>query len=201
MSIFGWQLMSLKSAQAAGIEIPLNVREKMILFLQNRGVGQAGGLAKYRSHDASPSVSMTAESLFCKQMLGINREHPSCTEAVDFILANPPKRTSADLYSWYYSTLALYQYGGEPWDKWNVQMRDLLINEQTTSGPEAGSWEPRDRWGGFGGRIYSTTFATLSLEVYYRYLPLYRRSAPVESPSRTPRDAEPMSETSTVPEK
>ncbi len=208
MSIFGWQLMSLKSAQAAGLDIPLEVRQKMILFLQNRGIGKAGGLAAYRlfqqmpEANRYPSVAMTAESLFCKQMLGIKREHPSCTEAVDFILANPPMRSKADLYSWYYSTLALYQYGGEPWEKWNVRMRDLLINEQTTTGPDAGSWEPRDRWGDVGGRIYSTAFATLTLEVYYRYLPLYRLSAPAETPTPgTPREAEPMLETAPVLEK
>ncbi|RLS51299.1 MAG: hypothetical protein DWH91_19445 [Planctomycetota bacterium] len=202
MSIFGWQLMSLKSAQAAGIDLPLEVRQKMIQFLQNRGVGPAGGLAKYRPHERAPSVAMTAEALFCKQMLGISREHPSCTEAVDFILANPPTRSTADLYSWYYSTLALYQYGGEPWEKWNGKMRDLLVNEQTISGPLAGSWEPRDRWGGFGGRIYSTTFATLTLEVYYRYLPLYQLSAPAGSPpAGTPQEAEPRSELTPVLEK
>lgn len=195
MSIFGWHLMSLKSAQAAGMEIPLANRQKMILFLQQRGMGRAGGLASYRRNE-SPSVAMTAESLFCKQMLGLSREHPSCDEAVKFLLTNPPTRQSMNLYSWYYSTLALYQYGGDAWDQWNLRLRDLLIAEQVTSGEFAGSWEPRDQWGGYGGRIYSTTFATLTLEVYYRYLPLYRTTAPTSS---APQSAEPTEETSTPP--
>lgn len=197
MSIFGWHLMSLKSAQAAGMEIPLANRQKMILFLQQRGVGRAGGLASYRRNE-SPTVAMTAESLFCKQMLGLPREHPSCDEAVKFLLTNPPTRQSMNLYSWYYSTLALYQYGGDAWDQWNLRLRDLLIAEQVTSGEFAGSWEPRDQWGVYGGRIYATTFATLTLEVYYRYLPLYRTTAPA-SPSAAPQSAEPTEETSTPP--
>lgn len=190
MSIFGWQLMALKSAQAAGLEIPLKTRQKMIVFLQQRGLGKSGGLAGYRASDA-PSVAMTAESLFCKQMLGAAREHPSCNEAVNFLLANPPRRQTMNLYTWYYSTLAMFQYGGEQWDSWNVPLRDLLISEQVTTGPFAGSWEPRDQWGGYGGRIYSTAFATLTLEVYYRYLPLYRTTAPAGLVA--PQDAEPTS--------
>jgi len=188
MSIFGWHLMSLKSAQAAGLEIPLASRQKMILFLQQRGLGRSGGLASYRPNER-PSVAMTAESLFCKQMLGLPREHPSCDEAVKFLLTNPPTRQSMNLYAWYYSTLALYQYGGSPWEQWNGRLRDLLIEEQVTTGEFAGSWEPRDQWGGYGGRIYSTAFATLTLEVYYRYLPLYRSTAPAAAPQ----EAEPTS--------
>lgn len=195
MSIFGWQLMALKSAQAAGLEIPIESREKMILFLQQRGLGRSGGLAAYRPNER-PSLAMTAESLFCKQMLGVSREHPSCDEAVKFLLTNPPGRQSMNLYTWYYSTLALYQYGGEPWERWNGRLRDLLIAEQVTTGEFAGSWEPRDQWGGYGGRIYSTAFATLTLEVYYRYLPLYR----ITAPATAPRDAEPVGEMSIIKE-
>ena len=191
MSIFGWQLMALKSAQAAGLEIPLETRQKMNQFLQQRGLGKSGGLAAYRANER-PTVAMTAESLFCKQMLGLKREHPSCDEAVQFLLSNPPTRQSLNLYTWYYSTLAMFQYGGEEWDRWNVPLRDLLIAEQVIAGPNAGSWEPRDQWGGYGGRIYSTAFAALTLEVYYRYLPLYRTSAPAAAVS--PQDAEPVGE-------
>jgi hypothetical protein len=40
----------------------------------------------------------------------------------------------------------------------------------------AGSWDPDDSvYGSRGGRIYCTTFAALTLEVYYRYLRLYDR--------------------------
>ena len=32
-----------------------------------------------------------------------------------------------------------------------------------------GSWDPIDRWGFEGGRVYATAINTLSLEVWYRY--------------------------------
>jgi hypothetical protein len=61
------------------------------------------------------------------------------------------------------------QYGGDEWTLWNEQLRDLLVQDQRQDGSFAGSWDPNDPWGRYGGRVYSTALATLCLEVYYRY--------------------------------
>ena len=38
-----------------------------------------------------------------------------------------------------------------------------------------GSWDPANhRLGSRGGRVYCTAMAILSLEVYYRFLPIYK---------------------------
>ncbi len=175
MSIFGWQLMALKSAQLGGIPIPPRVRDRMVEFLKKHARGDNGGLAAYRT--TSPTTAaMTAEALYCRQILGVGRDTASSREAVEYLLSfrNLPTRQKLDLYYWYYGTLAMFQYGGTEWQQWNVRVRDLLISEQLQEGDNAGSWEPRDPWSGYGGRIYSTAVATLILEVYYRYLPLYK---------------------------
>ncbi len=39
----------------------------------------------------------------------------------------------------------------------------LLASAQVQSGPEAGSWEPSDKWSAAGGRVYSTALAALIL--------------------------------------
>ena len=41
------------------------------------------------------------------------------------------------------------------------------------AGDLEGSCDTRCRWGEQGGRVYTTALATLTLEVYYRYLPMY----------------------------
>jgi len=168
MSIFGWQLMALKSAELGGITFPKTSQDKMVKFLIARSLGPSGGLAGYRAGDR-PSPSMTAEALYCKQRLGISRENPACLEAVTFLQRYLPQRSQMNYYYWYYGSLAMRQYGGDEWTSWNDVTRDLLVQEQITSGPDAGSWDPNDPWGRFGGRIYSTALATLCLEVYYRY--------------------------------
>jgi hypothetical protein len=39
----------------------------------------------------------------------------------------------------------------------------------------AGSWDPDPVWGMHGGRVYATALAAMTLEVYYRYLPMHRQ--------------------------
>lgn len=188
MSMFGWQLMSLRSAEAAGVAIPSDAKTRMIQFLQSRSVGKQGGLAAYRQGD-QVTPAMTAEALFCKQMLGMRRTNPACQEAIGLLSTSLPNREKYNLYYWYYGTLAMFQHGGESWGQWNGAMRDILVSEQLKTGLNAGSWEPRDRWGGSGGRIYSTAMATMCLEVYYRYLPLYQ-GVPTQPPVRGPAPVE-----------
>lgn len=174
MSMFGWQLMALKSADIAGVKVQAAVWNRMVSFLKARSQGESSGLASYFPNEPTPTPTMTAEALFCKQMIGIHRSNPACQEAVAYLQKNLPKITAYDEYYWYYGTLAMFQHGGEPWDEWNNAQRDLLVRLQQTNGKFAGSWDPKGKWAGIGGRIYSTAVSTLCLEVYYRYLPLYQ---------------------------
>ena len=75
--------------------------------------------------------------------------------------------------------------GGPEWDAWNRKLRDFVIAAQDRAGHAAGSWyfEPKakDTVGRIsaaaGGRLYATSMATMILEVYYRYAPLYSEGA------------------------
>ena len=181
VSMFGWQMMSLKSAAIAGVSINPVVRERMIGFLNSVRQGRNGGLFGYRrsvlqnGRETEPVTPvMTAEALFCQQMLGYPRDSVASKEAVQYLLANMPRLSRLNMYYWYYGTLAMYQYGGKPWEEWNQVVRETLINGQRRTGEYAGSWDPVGPWGRYGGRLYSTAISTLTLEVYYRLLPLYR---------------------------
>ncbi len=177
MSMFGWQLMALKSAELAGIAIPSETRAGLIKFLKDRSRGTAGGLAGYKQETA-PTPAMTAEALFCKQMYGLRRSSPASQEAARYLQSHLPELSYPDEYYWYYGTLAMFQYGGEPWEAWNSAMRETLVRLQRSGGANAGSWDPAGPWGTVGGRIYSTALSTMCLEVYYRFLPLYQVGAP-----------------------
>ena len=174
-SQLGWQLLALRSAELAGIPIPASTRAGVIRYLQSVASGQYGGLAGYQPHKRV-TPSMTAEALFCWQLLGMSRQHPASSEASDFLLGNLPGQGPPNFYYWYYATLATFQLQGRHWDRWNDAVRTQLVASQQKAGPLAGSWDPDPVWGGYGGRIYSTSLATLSLEIYYRYLPLYTHS-------------------------
>ncbi len=173
MSMFGWQMMALKSSELAGIEVSSKTKEGMIAFLRERSKGTQGGLAGYKVEDA-PSPGMTAEALFCKQISGLRRSNAASIEAADYLQRHLPRLAAPDEYYWYYGTLAMYQFGGEPWERWNGALRDQLVRLQRPGGEFAGSWDPVGPWGSVGGRLYSTTLCVMSLEVYYRFLPLYQ---------------------------
>lgn len=175
----GWQLMALKSAELAGVSFPVKTRNGLIRYLRSVSAGEHGGLASYRPQE-QVTRPMTAEAMVCWQFLGLKREHPACDEAGDYLMGELPGQGEANLYYWYYGTLATYQLGGEHWEKWNEALTRTLVTSQRTKGPLAGSWDPNTVWGGYGGRVYSTALATLCLEVYYRYLPLYIEARPGE---------------------
>ncbi len=168
MSMFGWQLMALKSAVNGGIPVPEETRRGMVKFLDARGQGQHGGLAGYKRVDP-PTPAMTAEALFCRQMFTIRTNDAASQEAVAYLRRHLPRVTVYDEYYWYYGTLAMHHLDDESWQEWNNALRDMLITMQRQEGPLAGSWDPRGKWAGIGGRLYSTALSTMCLEVYYRY--------------------------------
>jgi hypothetical protein len=175
-SQLGWQLMALKSADLAGIPMPAHTRQGAIRYLESVSSGRFGGLAAYRPVEA-PSRPMTAEALACRHFLGIPPNSLTADEAVRYLMAEVPGEGEANFYYWYYATLGLYQTQSEAWDQWNAALQRELLARQRNSGKLAGSWDTNTVWGGYGGRVYTTALATLCLEVYYRFMPLYVEAA------------------------
>ena len=133
---------------------------------------------------------MTAEALVCRYFLATENSPAAIDEAAAYLLQERPGEGPANYYYWYYGTVALFQRQGDDWTRWNAALQGELLTSQRWDGNSVGSWDPSDQWGGYGGRVYSTSMATLSLEVYYRYLPLYGGRAPerlAERPGWLPR--------------
>jgi hypothetical protein len=189
-SVLGWIILALKSAKESGFPIPSEARDGALRWLALVASGRDRGLAAYRRGE-QPTPSMTAEAWVCRQFLGTGGPGATSIEAAQYLLAHPPSEDAFNLYYWYYSTLAMFQHGGSDWRRWNFALRDHLVGLQRTTGHIAGSWDPGDDlYASMGGRIYSTALATLTLEVYYRYLRLYAEpaAAPRLAPSQPGRD-------------
>lgn len=82
-----------------------------------------------------------------------------------------------NVYFYFHANSLLHYHGGPTWEKWNVTVRDFLIKKQdqgTTANKshQKGSWGcENDAWPQLG-RLGYTAMAILTLEVYYRDLPL-----------------------------
>ena len=186
MSVTGWYMMALKSAEMAGMEVPTEAFERIGGFLDLVAT-QEGRRYGYRREnllrDASPvTAAVSAEGLLCRQYLGWGRDDPRIIAGLDMIMEEKPLDFAGDkdVYAWYYITQVAHHAQGRPWARWNTRLRAELPARQVAKGKEKGSWDPAlDRWGSIGGRLFVTCFSTWMLEVYYRHLPLYG-----EMPSR-----------------
>lgn len=173
-SAVGWQLMALKSAHMAYLDVPRITIRKTSLFLD--AVQQEDG-AKYGYQDPGNRRSTTSVGLLCRMYLGWNRDHEPLQRGVAYLAKKGPSKT--DVYLNYYATQVMRHYGGEEWEKWNEKMRDYLVETQSLKGHSEGSWmsDSGSHHIEAGGRLYCTSLATMVLEVYYRHLPLYKEDA------------------------
>lgn len=175
-SQFGWQLMALKSGELAKLDLPPVTWSRSERFLRSVTRGASGGLASYRP-DSRPTTSMTAEGLFCRQLLadrvGQSVDEAAYGEAASALLRELPGGGPANLYYWYYATLALCREQDRSpaaraaWQRWNDALVRTLLGKQNPDG----SWPTDTVWGRCGGQVYTTSLAALCLEVYYRYVP------------------------------
>ena len=174
-------MMALKSAVHAEIPVSPNAVRGANLFLDQ--VQAENGFYGYQSaQDAKPST--TAIGLVCRMLSGVSREEPRLKMAVEALSAAGPD--PGNMYYNYYATQVMLHYGGETWDKWNSVMREHLVSTQQSEGHVAGSWNISDAHGGAAGRLYMTCLCTMTLEVYYRHLPLYGIPEAGESDSGVP---------------
>ncbi|OVE74220.1 hypothetical protein BVX94_00980, partial [bacterium B17] len=171
-SSLGWAFMALKSAEMAGIEVPKKSFEGAERWLKSVSGGKSGGTYGYQKHETK-RPAMVATGMFCRQLAGVPKTDPRMYESVSYMATHPLSAEEIDFYYIYYGTLVLYQHQGPVWEKWNAQMKAILLARQHKKGRKAGSWDP-SMWYGFQmGRVGATAIGTLSLEVYYRLLPMY----------------------------
>ncbi len=196
-SVVGWQLMALRSGQLAYLKVDKKVFEKTREFLDSvrtslRAVSSdATGYAYLPKRPATHT--MTAEGLLCRMYTGMPKFHEDVQSGVRLFtqrnyMPSVSNFAGNNLYYWYYATQVMHHYGGSPWVTWNNRMRELLIRTQETRGGQnQGSWPPNAYYAKKAGRIYSTSLALLTLEVYYRHLPLYDRPLLDHTPEQSPR--------------
>ncbi len=177
-SVVGWQLMALKSASLAGLAVGGSAFSGTSKWLDSVAVHDGTEYAYQPGQ--GPSATMTSVGLLCRQYLGAKRDNPMLTGGMSYLLKHLPDEEFPNIYYWYYATQVMHNMYGTEWDTWNHKMRELLVHTQVRDVYECanGSWAPqKDAWGSRGGRLMQTSLSALTLEVYYRYLPLFKEDA------------------------
>ena len=195
-SVSGWMIMALKSGELSQLNVSRETYDNTVKWL-NRSQASNDQRHLYRynplapdtpaqRHGRQPTHVMTSVGLLMRMYLGWRRDNEWMQRGGEYLANNTPQMGTygtarRDTYYWYYATQVMFHLGGDYWKRWNEQLHPLLVEEQIQTGPLAGSWNPYapvpDRWATNAGRLYVTTLNLLSLEVYYRHLPIYVETA------------------------
>lgn len=176
-SVVGWQIQALKSGHLAYLQVNPKSVAGAINFL-NTMQTEDGAFYGYATPGKTPPL--TAVGLLCRMYLGWKKEEPALQKGVEYLSKLGPIKNN--MYHNYYATQIMRHFGGEEWTKWNAVMRDFLVSSQEVKGSyqsDKGSWKPagQNHTTEQGGRLIETCFCTMTLEVYYRHLPLYKEAA------------------------
>ena len=159
-------------------------------------------LASYaNSTTREPNECTSAIGLLCRLYTGWQRNDPRLLAGVDQLLKSKA-HPAIQLYRNFYLAQLLRQLDHPAWPHWNRRNRDYLVMMQATEASltdprhpafggkacEIGSWylvnprgatkeTARDRHLAPAGRLAHTALAILTLEVYYRLLPIYKADA------------------------
>ncbi|MFT7668118.1 MAG: hypothetical protein ACI8X5_000805 [Planctomycetota bacterium] len=208
VSVSAWQVMALESSRLAGLAVPNRAFSEARDFLAAAMDGRRGSF-RY-SHDpnrlnGSYAIlpGSTPAALFALSLLGEDLDSRRYAPAWDFLAERSPtdyryttdaefvSQAQGNLYFWYYGSLASLRRGGKTWQKWNVRLKETLLDSQRSDG----SWEPISIYArnyaadNRGDASYTTAMNVLSLEVYYRYFTplLQANQAPARQTSGTSR--------------
>jgi hypothetical protein len=180
LSVTGFHLTALKSAQHAGLDVPPATLRRVGAFLDASESKDRGGYAYMPG--MGESQTMTAVGLLCRLYLGADPQDPGIRAGLARLNGYSPGGANSS-YLDFYVTRLMHKVGDEDWERWD-RGRDgkgglravlLTAQEHNAAAPThaEGSWGPQ--LAGDGGRMMATSFSLLCLEVPYGHLLLFRR--------------------------
>jgi hypothetical protein len=170
-------MQALKTAKLANIKFDYGVFARGLTYIDQvtdkggaaESVGGVGYTATTDLVYGAGSRPLTCAAMVIRQFSGMGVRAPLLVKAAELTRSDPPSwENKKDFYYWYYATYAMHNMGGEYRIWWNRRIRDVLLDNQSRRGHQAGSWNPENS--SFNsGRVYTTALGVLCMEVYYRY--------------------------------
>jgi hypothetical protein len=161
------QIMALRSARNAGIEIQKSTIDRAVRYVRDCQ-NQDGGF-RYQLGRGGSAWPRSAAGVASLYYAGIY-EGDDIDRGLDYLLrtALPGQQTSSThyFYGHYYSVQAMYLAGGDYWATWWPAIRDELITRQR---------EDDDLWTDSYGESYGTAMALIILQMPKRYLPIFQK--------------------------
>ncbi len=191
LSLTVWQLMALRSAKNAGLDVPKDAIDDAVDYLKRSyhsrrdSKGNPTNLRSgftYQPDSRDVRFTSTSMGLLAMQVCG-EYDAPEVTGAANWLQDRNVKTSERFfLYGLYYYSQGMYQYAerlkrngkieeGQRWARTaNEKVKDLLLRKQRRDG----AWRSDDNSERSAGYVYCTSMAVLSLSVKYHYLPIYQ---------------------------
>ncbi|MFI4917880.1 MAG: prenyltransferase/squalene oxidase repeat-containing protein [Phycisphaerales bacterium JB060] len=161
------QVMALRSARNAGIEVSSDVIDKAVDYV--KACQNPDGGFRYQTRNGTsawPRSAAGVATLYYAGEFGDEAIDPGVQYLIREALPGQGLRRGYFYYGHYYAVQAMYLAGGEAWSTWWPAARRELIDLQQGNG----SWPDRTV-----GTAYGTTMALIVLQMPKRYLPIYQK--------------------------
>ena len=144
LSVVSWQIMFLRSARNAGFDVPPGPINDAAEYV-GRCFIPATGQFQYEIGGRFSSRGMTGAGILSLALAGKHKT-PEAQKAASWLLGRSFDNYNQNEvwieryhYSVFYCCHAMYQMGGEYWEKFFPAIADTLLKNQNTDG----SWNPR----------------------------------------------------------
>lgn len=180
ISVTVWQLMSLRAAKNAGLDVPADAIANAVAYVKRSYRSERDALGRpkdmaaafsYEPYGGRQTFSTTAAGLLSLMVCG-QYDAPEVIGSANFLMKSPPEINEPWFYYGnYYYAQGMYQRGGDFAATARRKTEDTLIKAQS---PE-GAWYPRNGNEKSAGPIYATALSLLSISVYHHFLPIYQK--------------------------
>ncbi len=164
LSVTVCQIMALRGARDAGIDVPDETRKKCIDYVirsQNKN-----GSFRYTLQGGHTTFAMTAAGVTSLYSAGIYEGEvvEKALEYLDKFKPNEGQVGGHYFYSHYYAIQAMWHAGGNYWNNWYPSIRNELIQSQT----DEGSWRSSEAGPEFGAAV-----GAIILQIPLNFLPVF----------------------------
>ena len=163
LSITVCQIMGLRGARDAGIDVSDEVRKKCIDYVKRSQ--NDNGSFRYTLRGGHTTMAMTAAGVTSLYSAGIY-EGENIEKALKRLMSSKPRSSRGGhfFYTHYYAVQAMWHAGGEHWNAWYPAIRDVLLKDQA----DDGSWRSSE-----AGPQFGAAMASIILQMPLNYVPVF----------------------------
>ncbi len=169
ISVTVCQIMALRAARNAGIEVPKSTVDACIKYVKDSQNADGGFKYQLRTnrHSIFPRSAAGVVALYSAGLY----EGPEIERGLNYLMESIPegaifRQEAHYFYGHYYAVQAMWHAGGDHWMRWYPAIREELVSRQSRDG----GWSDPQHC-----TEYGTAMACLVLQMPNNYLPIFRR--------------------------